>query len=113
MRILCPVKFVLSLGFFGILSVLALALVGCGALTTNGYMGTPDVTAVTPTSGATGVAITSAVTASFNAALNSATLTTSTFTLTPQGGSAVTGAVSYNSTTFVATLTPSSPLAYS
>ena len=113
MRILCPVKFVLSLGFFGILSVLALALVGCGALTTNGYMGTPEVTAVTPTSGATGVAITSAVTASFNAALNSATLTTSTFTLTPQGGSAVTGAVSYNSTTFVATLTPSIPLAYS
>ena len=36
---------------------------GCGSLTTNGYTSTPvGVAAVTPTSGATGVAITSAVT---------------------------------------------------
>ena len=108
MRMLGPAKFALSLAF---LSFLTFALSGCGSLTTNGYTSPLGVAAVTPASGATGVAITSAVTATFNIAVSSSTLTTSTFTLTPQGGSAITGTVSYSNLT--ATLTPSSPLTYS
>jgi len=72
----------------------------------------PTVTTITPTSGATGVAITSAVTAIFSEAMNPATITGSTFTLTPQGGSAVAATVSYNAGSLTATLTPTSPLAY-
>jgi O-glycosyl hydrolase len=40
------------------------------------------------------------------------TITDSTFTLTPQGGSAVAATVSYNSTNLTATLAPAAPLAY-
>ncbi len=57
----------------------------------------PTVTAVTPANASTGVAITSAVTATFSQAMNSATITGSTFTLTPQGGTAVSAVVSYAS----------------
>jgi len=71
----------------------------------------PAVIAVTPTNASTGVAIASAVTATFNQVMNASTITGSTFTLVPQGGSAVQGSVSYNSS--VATLTPSQNLAYS
>jgi O-glycosyl hydrolase len=70
----------------------------------------PTVTAVTPASGINGVAITSTATATFSEAMNPASITGSTFTLTPQGGSAVAAPVSYNAS--VATLTPSAPLAY-
>jgi O-glycosyl hydrolase len=71
----------------------------------------PTVTSVTPANNTTGVAITSAVTATFSTAMNASTLTSSTFTLTPQGGSALTGTVSYSSAT--ATFTPTTALAYS
>lgn len=70
----------------------------------------PTVTAVTPSNGNTGIVITSAVTATFSEAMNSSTITGSTFTLTPQGGSAIPATVSYNN--MIATLTPVSPLAY-
>jgi O-glycosyl hydrolase len=70
------------------------------------------VTAVTPANATNGVAITSAVTATFSEAMSPSTITGSTFTLTPQGGSAVAGTVSYNSNNLTATLTPSAPLLY-
>ncbi len=73
---------------------------------------TPTVTAVTPSNSSTGVAVTSAVTATFSEAMVSALINTSTFTLAPQGGSAVAASVSYNSTNLTATLTPSAALAY-
>ncbi|MGB0075500.1 MAG: Ig-like domain-containing protein [Terracidiphilus sp.] len=73
---------------------------------------TPAVTAVTPTSASTGVAITSVVTASFSEAMNASTISGSTFTLTPQGGAAVSANVTYSSNAEIATLAPLSPLAY-
>ena len=42
--------------------------------------------------------------------MNAATITASSFTLTPQGGSAVAAAVSYDNATQTATLDPTSPL---
>jgi len=69
----------------------------------------PTVTAVTPVNASTGIAITSAVTATFSEAMNASTLTGSTFTLTPTGGSAVAATVTYSAD--VATLTPNAPLA--
>src|ERR671935_193228 len=57
-----------------------------------------------------------AASVSYNATTKTATLTPSTsssFTLTPSGGSAVAATVSYNATTNTATLTPSSALANS
>ncbi len=72
----------------------------------------PTVTAVTPSNASTGVTILSAVTATFSAAMNSSTITGSTFTLAPQGGTAVAATATYNSTNSTATLTPTSPLAY-
>jgi len=107
--------------FFSAWCVVAATLViaGCGGGGSNSGGGggggntPPTVAAVTPTNGATGVAVASSVTATFSEAMTSSTITTSTFTLTPQGGSAVTGTVSYNSGTFAATFVPIVPLAYS
>ena len=70
----------------------------------------PTITAVTPTNGSTGVALITAVTATFNQVMNATTLTGSTLTLTAQGGAAVQGTVSYFSS--VATFTPTANLAY-
>ena len=72
----------------------------------------PTVTAVVPTSGSTEIAITSAVTATFNQAMTSSTITASTFTLTGPGNTSVQGTVGYNAGTSVATFTPTANLAY-
>jgi len=72
----------------------------------------PTVTAVTPATASTGVAVTTTLTATFSAAMLSSSLTSTTFTLVPQGGTAVTGGVSYNATGSIATFTPSANLAY-
>jgi O-glycosyl hydrolase len=72
----------------------------------------PAVSAVSPASGATGVNITTALTATFSEAMNSSTINGSSFTLTPQGGNAIAATVAYSSNGNVATLTPSSVLAY-
>jgi O-glycosyl hydrolase len=71
----------------------------------------PTVTAVTPAIAATGVAVASAITATFSQPMNSASLTGSTFTLTGPGG-AVGGAVSYSSATQTASFDPTVSLAY-
>ena len=68
----------------------------------------PTVVSVTPASGATGVAVTTVVTATFSEAMDASTITTSSFTL-----DGVAGSVSYNSGTYTATFTPSADLAYS
>jgi hypothetical protein len=72
----------------------------------------PAVTATTPASGATDVARSTSVTATFSRRLNPSTVTTQSFTLTGPGGSAIAAAVSYNDSTRTVTLTPSSLLAY-
>jgi len=70
----------------------------------------PTVSSTSPTSGATGVAITTTVTATFNEAMAASTITTSSFTL-KAGTTPVSGSVSYNSGTHIATFTPSANLA--
>ena len=80
--------------------------------TSGGTSTTPAVTTTSPTPNATNVATNTAVTATFNEAMNPATISTSTFTLTGPSG-AVNAAVTYNATTNTATLTPSGSLANS
>ena len=69
----------------------------------------PAVSSHTPASGATGVAVSSAVTATFNEAVQSGTIS---FTLATSAGTSVAGALSYNSSTNTETFTPSAALAY-
>ncbi len=68
------------------------------------------VTSSTPSDGATGVAVTTMVSATFSMYVNGSTVTTDTFTLS-DGSSLVSGAVSTNGATV--TFTPSSSLAHS
>jgi hypothetical protein len=70
----------------------------------------PSVSSVTPANGATGVSTGTTVTATFNKAMDPASITSTTFTLQSSAG-AVAAAVSYNATTRTATLTPSAALA--
>jgi O-glycosyl hydrolase len=73
----------------------------------------PGVTGVTPLNDAMNVPVNPAITATFSQAMNALTITSSTFTLTAQGGGAVTGTVTYVSATSEAMFTPASNLAYS
>ncbi|MDT0168148.1 Ig-like domain-containing protein [Pseudarthrobacter sp. BRE9] len=70
----------------------------------------PTVTASTPASGATGVAVTADATASFSEAIDPSTVTPGTFTLTA-GTTTVPATVTYNSTDKLATLNPDADLA--
>ena len=72
----------------------------------------PQVSSFQPAAGATGVARGSTVSATFSRAMDSASLTSSTFTLSGPSGT-VPATVSYDATTRATTLTPASPLAYS
>jgi hypothetical protein len=72
------------------------------------------VIATTPSNNATSVPISQAITATFNNALNAATINANTFTLkTTVGGVAVTGPVTYVAAGSVATFTPASSLTVS
>lgn len=71
----------------------------------------PTVTANTPANGATGVATSSTVSATFSEAMNSATINSSSTFVIRNGSTLVPATVSYNPTTLVATLTPSATLA--
>ncbi len=73
----------------------------------------PTVIGVTPGSGFTGISTATTVTATFSEAINASTLTTNTFVLRDPSNAAVTATVGYNSSTRVATLTPSAALAVS
>jgi O-glycosyl hydrolase len=94
----------------------ALFVTGCGGSGSNNNNNPPPpvpptVTSVTPTSGSTGVAVSSAIAATFSTAMEVSTITSSTFTLATQGGTAVSGTVTYASASLTATFTPSAPLA--
>ena len=69
----------------------------------------PTLSSTTPTSNATGVAVSGAISATFSEDMDSSTINTNTFTLS--GGGSVSGTVSYSNK--VATFTPSSNLSYS
>jgi hypothetical protein len=70
-----------------------------------------SVSARTPAPNATGVATDTDVTATFDTAMDAATITSSSFTLTPAGGSPVAATVTYNGTTRTARLDPNAALA--
>ncbi|MPZ20455.1 MAG: DUF4082 domain-containing protein [Luteitalea sp.] len=72
----------------------------------------PAVTDVSPSSGASGVAITTAVTATFSENVDAASVNESTFELRNASNVLVPATVSYSAGARTATLTPSAPLAY-
>ncbi len=73
----------------------------------------PAVTAETPAPNALLVATNSTVTATFNEAVTSSTVNASNFVLKNSSGTTVAATVSYNTTSHVATLTPTTALAAS
>ena len=72
----------------------------------------PTITSTSPAAGSSGAPVTGTAQATFSEAINSATVTGSSFTLTTSQGQAVPASVSYKGSSRTATLTPSSPLAY-
>jgi hypothetical protein len=70
----------------------------------------PTVMGVSPANGATGVAVNTAVTVTFVEDMSPATISTSTIELRSAANALVAATVSYNSSTRVATLTPSAAL---
>jgi Ice-binding-like/Bacterial Ig-like domain len=97
--------------------LLAVAVTGCGdekaasAGNPTDPLTLPTVTSVTPLDASPSVCSTTAiVSATFSKAMNPTTLNSSTFTLTGTSGASVAGQVSYNSSTNIATFTPSGPL---
>jgi hypothetical protein len=68
----------------------------------------PLIVSTVPISGATGVALNQAISATFSKAMNPLTITTSTFTLA--GTAPVAGTVSYDAINFIATFTPTASL---
>jgi hypothetical protein len=70
----------------------------------------PTVSAISPAAGATGVASTANVTATFNEAMDAATISTGSFELRNASAALVSAAVSFNATTRVATLNPTGNL---
>jgi len=91
--------------FFAFLLVVFIA--GCGQETVT----VPSVVSTIPANGATAVAINTAISATFSMAMNPSSITSSSFTVTGPGGTAVAGAVTYSG--LAATFTPAAPLAYS
>ena len=74
----------------------------------------PTVTSTTPTGGATGVAVTTSITATFSEAIKSSTIITSSFILKTITGTGIPGTISYISTDGkTATFKPSSSLSVS
>ncbi len=73
----------------------------------------PTVTAQSPSSGAGGVNVGSAATATFSEPMNASTITGSTFLLKNASGASVPASVTYTSATNTAKLTPQSALQYS
>ncbi|WP_430296043.1 DUF4082 domain-containing protein [Sinomonas sp. B1-1] len=69
----------------------------------------PAITSTTPASGATGIAVSTAPTATFNQAVTASSVT---FTLKDATGTPISGTVSYSAATTTATFTPSAALAY-
>jgi hypothetical protein len=70
----------------------------------------PTVSSVSPANGATGVGLGAVVTVTFSKAVDPATISGSRITLQDGGGNPVAAAVTYNSSTFTATLTPNARL---
>lgn len=99
------------------LYVMAMAFLTACSGGDGGTLITPDTTppmvaSVYPADSSSGVVVTTPVRATFSEALDATTLDTSSFTLeTTSGGVPVSATLSYDTTSFIATLTPDSSLA--
>ncbi len=82
---------------------LVILLSGCGR--EQAPVAVPVIVSVTPANGATAVPVASLVTVTFNKAMNSTTINTSTFTLADPTGAAVGGTVTYSGSTATFTST--------
>jgi len=71
----------------------------------------PLVGALSPVCGTTGVVLNQKIRVVFDKPMESSTITTGTFSLAGPGGTAVTGTVTYVSSSYIATFTPGSNLA--
>jgi hypothetical protein len=71
----------------------------------------PTVISTVPSNGATGVPVNQALSATFSEAMNSATITSTTFTLKATAGASVSGVVTYTAAGSIATFTPLANLA--
>ena len=91
-------------------AMLFLFVTGCGKQTV--LSAPPAVTATSPANGTIGVSSAQVVTATFSVAMNPATLTTSSFTLTGPAGTNVNGLVAYSASGSIASFTPAVSLAY-
>jgi hypothetical protein len=80
---------------------------GTAASTTS-----PEIVTTVPANAATGVYLNQAVSVTFSEAMNPLTLTSSTFQLT-QAGTVIPATITYDPVNFIATLTPTNPLAIS
>ncbi len=87
-------------------ALLAVFAAGCGQETVT----VPSVVSTIPTNGATNVALDTPISATFSMAMNPATITAATFTVTGPDGAAVAGTVAYSGLT--ATFTPAAVLQY-
>jgi subtilisin len=81
--------------------------------TTSSDTTPPTVVSTNPSSGATGVAVTSSIVATFSEAVQSTTVSTSTFTLKNSAGTSISGTVSLGTDAKTATFKPASSLAAS
>ena len=88
--------------------ILPLIIAGWAEASCTSY---PTVTGQFPASNATGVGISTTVTATFSQAMDNTTITTSNFTL-KQGSTTVATSIAYNASSETATITPSVTLAY-
>mgnify|MGYP000477524092 CR=1 FL=1 len=71
----------------------------------------PEISATSPAENATDVPVNTAITATFNEAMDETTINETTFSLS-QGGTPVSGSISYEAGSNTATLTPSANLAF-
>jgi beta-lactam-binding protein with PASTA domain len=83
------------------------------AATVLGDTTPPSVTTTAPANGATGIAPTSAITATFSEAIDPTTISTSSFELRTPSNALVAAIVTYDSNSKMATLRPNAPLANS
>ena len=94
------------------LAALFVVMAGCNSSDPVGVPDTvaPTVNSTNPASGATGVAV---ITATFSEAMMGSSISTASFAVSGPGVTPVTGVVTYNASTHMATFTPTSALALS
>src|ERR1700677_4310225 len=98
-------KVTVSVTYF-LAALLVAFMAGCG----QEVVTVPTVVSTIPANGALNVAVNTPISATFSIAMNPATLTAATFTVTGPGGAAVSGTVTYSGVT--ATFTPAAVLGY-